>query len=65
MALDESKESDEVFEKDGFTYLIDKAFLEKIKPVKIDFLTMGFHITSSLELGGGGCGSCSTSGTCS
>jgi iron-sulfur cluster assembly protein len=44
MALDESKETDRVFEIDGFTYIVDKEFMEKAKPIKIDFSGMGFKL---------------------
>ena len=67
MALDESKETDETFEVDGYTYIADKDFLEKAKPIKVDFLEIGFKLTSSLvfDQGGQSCaGSCSTSGSC-
>ena len=38
MALDEPKDSDDVFDIDGFTYIVDKTFMEQAKPVKIDFI---------------------------
>lgn len=63
MALDEKKESDIVFEFAGVSYLVDREFLEKAKPVNVDFIETGFKISSSLALGGG-CSSCGTSGTC-
>ncbi len=63
MALDESKDTDEIFEVDGYEYIADKEFLKQATPVKIDFLQTGFKIDSSIDLGpgcGGGCseGSC-------
>ena len=63
MALDEPKDTDEVFEVEGFKYLADKDFLEKAKPITVDFAYTGFKITSNLTLGGGegGCGGCSGS----
>ena len=64
MALDEPRESDEVFDIDGFQYVVDKDFLEKAKPIKVDFLEIGFKLTSSLVFEQGGCTSCSTSGSC-
>jgi iron-sulfur cluster assembly protein len=57
MALDEPQDSDEVFDIDGFTYLIDKTFMEKAKPVKVDFIDYGFKLTSSIKFDGG-CGGC-------
>ena len=64
MALDEPKKTDEVYEVDGFTYLIDKEFMDKAKPIKVDFMEVGFKLTSAIEFGPGGCGGCSTSGAC-
>lgn len=60
MALDEPRVEDQVFDVSGFKYLVDTDFLEKAKPIKVDFQQFGFKITSSIELGGGcasGCGS--------
>ncbi len=68
MALDEPKETDTVHEIGGYQFIIDKVFLEKAKPVKVDFTNFGFSISSSIELGQGcgGCGGGSTSeqGSC-
>jgi hypothetical protein len=60
MALDEPKDSDDVFDIDGFTYIVDKAFMEQAKPVKIDFIDYGFKLTSSIQLSSG-CDGCSCS----
>ncbi len=73
MALDEPKESDEVFDFDGgIKFLMDKDLLESAQPVTVDIGYMGFTVDSSLQLGGGGCssgscssGSCGTDGSCS
>jgi Fe-S cluster assembly iron-binding protein IscA len=64
MALDESKDTDEVFTVDGFDYIVDKDFLNEAKPIKVDYLDIGFKVTSSLVLDAGGCGSCGSSGSC-
>ena len=64
MALDEPKKTDEVYEVEGFTYLIDKEFMEKAKPIKVDFIEVGFKLTSAIDFGAGGCGGCGTSGSC-
>ncbi len=66
MALDESREPDEVFDIDGFQYIIDKDFLKKANPIKVDFLEIGFKLTSSLVFEQEqGCTSCSTTDSCS
>ena len=64
LALDESKETDNVYDINGITYLIDKALSEQAKEVKVDFVDnngrSGFSVSSELNLGGGSCGtSCS------
>ena len=60
MALDEPNDNDEVYDISGFKYVVDKELLEKAKPIKIDFMGMGFHITSSMVFESG-CGVCSSS----
>ena len=62
MALDEPKDNDEVFEKSGVTYLMEKDLYERTQPINVDFIESamgsGFSITSALS-GGNSCGSCS------
>lgn len=65
MALDESKDGDEVFEIGGFSYVIEKELLAKATPVTVDFTEMGFRVDAALDLGESGCGSCSSEGSCS
>ena len=63
MALDEPKDTDDVVKVDGYTYVVDKDFIEKAQPVKVDFSEYGFKLTSSLVFDQK-CGSCSTTGSC-
>ena len=66
MALDEPTDADQVFEIDGFKYIVNKDFLGKAQPIKVDFQEIGFKLTSSLVFDqSGGCSSCATSGGCS
>ena len=68
MALDEPKETDSTFDIDGFQYIIDKEFLERAQPIKVDFLINGFKLDCSIDFGvADGCGSCgsASSGACS
>jgi Fe-S cluster assembly iron-binding protein IscA len=37
MALDESQEDDEIFDKDGLTFLIDRPLFAIAKPIRVDF----------------------------
>jgi iron-sulfur cluster assembly protein len=65
MALDEPKDTDNVYDVNGFQFIVDKDFYEKAKPVKVDFLGYGFKISSSIEFGqDSACGSCSSSSGC-
>jgi Fe-S cluster assembly iron-binding protein IscA len=63
MALDEPKETDEVFEVDGYKYIVDKTFMERAKPIKVDFAAYGFKLDCGIDFGSG-CTSCSTEGSC-
>jgi Fe-S cluster assembly iron-binding protein IscA len=66
LALDESKETDNVYDINGITYLIDKTLAEQAKEVKVDFVDhmgrSGFSVSSVMNLGGGS--SCGTSCSC-
>lgn len=65
MALDEPKESDTVYEIDGFTYIVDREFMEKAQPIKVDFTEMGFKLDSGIDFGAkSGCSGCGTASTC-
>ena len=65
MALDESHDTDEVMEKDGFTFCMDKDLLAQVKGIKVDLTYMGFAIEPEVPLpstgGEGGCSSCGSS----
>jgi Fe-S cluster assembly iron-binding protein IscA len=63
MALDESKSTDTVFEVDGFKYVVDSEFLKEAAPIKVDFLDIGFKVTSNIQFESA-CGSCGTTGKC-
>ncbi len=64
MALDESNENDEIFTRNGLTFMIEKALYEDVKPIKVDFIETpsgsGYSIESRLKKADG-CGSCSGS----
>jgi len=63
MALDEPRDTDHVYDIGDYKFIVDKAFMEQAKPVKVDFTRFGFAISSSIELGQG-CGSCGDTGSC-
>ena len=65
MALDEPKESDIVYDVNGFKFIMDKDFDEKAKPVTVDFLGYGFKISSKIDFGeASACSSCSSDSGC-
>jgi len=53
MALDESRDNDEVFEDRGLTYVIDRGLLEEVKPIRVDYVESpfgsGFSVTSNMD----------------
>ena len=63
MALDEPKDTDNTYTLDNFQYIVNKDFIEKVKPIKVDFTPFGFKITSGVELSAG-CSSCDTTKSC-
>jgi iron-sulfur cluster assembly protein len=68
MALDEPRETDEAFEIDKFKFVVDKNFLEKAQPIKVDYLVSGFKLDCGIDFGASacsGCGSDSASSSCS
>ncbi len=63
MALDEPNDKDEVYDIDGFKYVVNQDLLERAKPIKVDFMGMGFKIDCGIDFGAAGCGS-SCGGSC-
>jgi len=66
LALDEQKPTDQVFELDGYSFLMEDALFEQAKPVSVNFdQNMGFTVESSMVFPeGGGCSSCGCGGSC-
>jgi Fe-S cluster assembly iron-binding protein IscA len=62
MALDESREGDEIFEENGMQFIMDKKLLEEVKPVRVDYVTsamgQGFSVKGNLKAGSSCSGSC-------
>jgi hypothetical protein len=63
LALDERKETDHLYEIEGFSYIVDKDFMDKVKPIKIEFLDTGFKVTTGMDLRTP-CSSCDTARSC-
>ena len=64
MALDEPRDTDDTYDVKGHKFVVDKEFMGQAEKIKIDFTGMGFALDSNIELGGGGCGSCGSGGSC-
>ena len=60
MALDEPNDTDEQFEVDGYTYIVNKEFLERAKPIKVDFHMYGFKLDCGIDFSNGDGCACST-----
>ncbi|HKK34645.1 MAG TPA: IscA/HesB family protein [Desulfomicrobiaceae bacterium] len=66
LGLDEVKDSDQSYEFNGVSYVIEKDLLEKVQPVSVDFnATFGFAVDSALpKPSAGGCSGCGSSSSC-
>ncbi len=51
LALDEPRQTDDVFEIDGFQFVVEKSFYNRFKPIKVDFNHIGFQITAAVNYG--------------
>lgn len=65
LALDESKDTDEVIVEGGFTFCIDKELLAQVKSVSITLTYMGFTVDTEQPLPGASDGGSSSCGSCS
>lgn len=61
MALDEPNDQDKEFDVDGYKYIVNKDFLKRAQPIKVDFHMYGFKLDCGIEFNAGGCSSCGTS----
>ncbi|MBW1615779.1 MAG: IscA/HesB family protein [Deltaproteobacteria bacterium] len=65
LGMDNPNEQDNTYKVGDLTFLVEKDFMEKIKPVKIDFSNAGFNISAGMDFGPSGCAGCaSAEGTC-
>ena len=67
LALDEKKDGDQVFDVDGYSFLVESTLFEQAKPMSVGFdSNMGFSVDSSMVFpqSGGGCSSCGCGGSC-
>lgn len=64
LGLDGPSDTDDVFDMDGITFVVDKALLQTASPITVDFGERGFSIDSPMkfEAPEGGCSACSGCG---
>ena len=56
VALERPKKTDEIFEIDGNTFIVDRKLLQRIAPIKVD--SDGFRLFGKGVRTSGGCGNC-------
>jgi iron-sulfur cluster assembly protein len=49
MAPDEPRDTDDVFNIDGFKFIVNKEFMKEAEPIKVDFSEFGFQFDCGLE----------------
>jgi iron-sulfur cluster assembly accessory protein len=63
IAMDESSPNDEVFERHGVNYAVEKDLLKEAQPIAVEYIESsrgnGFQVTSNLSMRSG-CDSCSS-----
>lgn len=64
LALDDAQEGDDIFDLDGYTFVVEKELSALAGPISVDMSEYGFTVSSNLKLESGSCGS-SCSGGCS
>ena len=62
MALDEPNDKDDVFEVNGFKFVIEQNLMKEAKFIKVDMSYMGFSVESGMVMSGGSCSSCGPGG---
>ena len=61
LALDESKECDDVYPVSGFEFILDKELYAQVGNIELDFASYGFTIKPEIEIATAAkdCGGCS------
>lgn len=58
ISMEKPKKNDVMTSVNGFTFIIDKELLEKVKPIKIDADSISFRISGNGIEPNSGCGAC-------
>ena len=66
MVMDQEQPNDEIYNIGELTFVVEREFMEQVKPIKVDFQNVGFSIDANIDLSqmGGGCSGCGTSSSC-
>ncbi|MCD6534955.1 MAG: hypothetical protein J7L25_12915 [Deltaproteobacteria bacterium] len=66
MVMDQERPNDESYNIGDFTFLVDRDFMAKVKPIKVDFKDVGFSISANIDLSqaGAGCTGCGSTSSC-
>ena len=67
MVMDQERPNDESYKIGDFTFLVDRDFMEKVKPIKVDFKNVGFSIDANIDLSqneDSGCSGCGSTSSC-
>ncbi len=64
MALDQVRPTDQVYDIEGTTYVINRDFLHTAQPLRIDYGAEGFEISSPVDLEALKCAGCKAAGKC-
>ncbi len=66
LALDEQKDTDNVYTFDKFTFVVDKALMTTAAPIKVEFdQYSGFSVSSSMKMDSSASSCSSCGGSCS
>jgi Fe-S cluster assembly iron-binding protein IscA len=63
MGFDEPKDTDHVFEANGYKFLINKELMKDARPIKVDFSEFKFQFDCALEFEEA-CSACAAAGGC-
>lgn len=58
VALEKPQKNDDSFQVDGYTFIINRKLLQKVKPIRVDSDGVGFRLTGTGIQTQSGCGNC-------
>lgn len=64
VSLEQPAPTDEIFEIDGFRYIVDRELLNQVQPIKVDSDGIVFRLSGRGVYPPDGCGTCGAMGGC-